>query len=134
LRKRAEDQLVVEVEAFLAGHVEEVVVDGQVFRAPWAPVNWVAHAPPREILTAACRPRYDDPRWGTWPWAVNTVLHELVSASGGSDVRIVALQRACLIPYELSLMCARTCAATPFDLVAETVSALRNYPVDGSTI
>lgn len=130
MRKRAAEQMIAEVEAFLAGHVGEVVVGLDVARESWVPLNWIAHAAPTELLDEACRPRHREPPWGSWPWAVDTVLRELMNASGAVPEIIEELQRACLIPYELTLMCPSATPATPFEVVADTVSSIRSFPID----
>ena len=131
MRERAAEQLILEVEAFLDGHVGEVLVGLPVSDASWVPVNWIAHATPDELLASAYR---DDPPtapWGSWPWAIDTVLRELVAAADAQGHRVMALQRACLIPYELALLTPQEWATTPFDVVAEVVSEIRNYRPDG---
>ena len=130
VRKRDEQQLVAEVEAFLVGHVGEVVLGKAVYGEPWVRVNWIAHAEPGELVAAAGRVRHREPDWGSWPWAVDTVLRELVAAAGPSPGRMEELQRACLIPYELMLMGRPTSFTTPFEMVAEAVSSIRSFPAD----
>ena len=57
------------------------------------------------------------------------MLRELVAAAGADGERIGRLQRACLVPYELSLMSPRNRSTTPVDVVAEVVCDLRNFPI-----
>jgi hypothetical protein len=130
VRDRSGVQLVTETEAFLAGRIGEVVLGLPLAGEAWIPVNRLAHAPARELLADSCRSRRGGPPWGSWAWALQTVLGEMRDAADGREDRMQELQRGCIVPYELSVLEASYPATAPVDLVAEVVSDLRRFAGD----
>lgn len=130
MRDRSGVQLVSETEAFLAGRIGEVALGLPVSEEAWVPVNRLAHAPARELLAASGRPRQGHPPWGSWAWALQTVLGEMRSAADGREDRMEELQRGCIVPYELAVLRASYPATAPVDLVAEVVCDLRRFASD----
>ena len=116
--------LVEETEAFLAGRLAGIVVDGEEPLPAWIEINWLAHTPVSELreagqdcggLAAPCN---------SWPWARTVLLRELLKRSPSDDATIGECQRGWLIPVELELMSPGGRWASPEDVVAVAMSWL----------
>ncbi len=127
--ERARDeQLVEETEAFLTGRYLEVGRPDTEGTPVWAQLNWIAHAPPGALLEEVVGCDGNDRLIGTWAWTVKTLLGELVVLSGGDPHVIVALQRDCVIPVELTLMVPDGRDVLPADAASLAVTWMRSHP------
>jgi len=121
-----------ECEAFLAGDALRLVGSPRGRPPTWTQINWMAHTAPSSVVDrfrseiGLRRPA------GTWPWAVSTLVDELVAIAAGDERVIGQLQRDCLIPMELVLLRSDAACFLPAHLVALGVPRLRSHPAADS--
>ena len=107
------------------------VYEAKGLRAPqWAQINWIAHSEPSTIIDRVRSEVGLQRPPGTWPWAVNTMAHELLSRAGNNDAFMRLLQRECLIPVEIDLLRSKAGCFLPEHFVVIGVPRLRTHPID----
>ena len=122
------DRLVEETQAFLDGRFLEVTVASGGGSPAWAQLNWISHTGPDELGEAARRPPSPPARLGSWAWAVEALTAETVTLACGDPQVVGELQRACLIPLELSMMLPPWWNVLPAEVLALAVQRLRAHP------
>jgi hypothetical protein len=123
-----DEQLVEETEAYLAGRYLDMARPDTEGTPVWAQLNWIAHAPPGALLERAIGCGAPDRFIGTWAWAVKTLMRELVVLSGGDPQVVLALQRDCVIPVELTLMTPDCRDVLPADAASLVITRMRAHP------
>jgi hypothetical protein len=126
--KAKHEQLVEETEAYLDGRYLDVARPDTEGTPVWAQLNWIAHAPPGALLERAAGCDANDRFIGTWAWAVKALLGELVGLSGGDPQVVLALQRECVVPVELTLMVSECWDVLPADAASVAVNRMRAHP------
>jgi hypothetical protein len=116
--------LVEETEAFLAGRLVDLVEAADGPLPAWLEINRLAHAAPAELRETG-RSSRNDSTSGSWPWAREVLLRELVASGDGDLDDIAERQRRCLVPVELELLCEERRFASPAEVVAEGVARIR---------
>jgi hypothetical protein len=124
-------QLVSEAEAFLSGRYLEVARTSGRGVPGWIQCNWIAHAPPEEIVVAAGDPSGSVVRLGSWAWAVRALSEEMVGLTAAETGAIGDLQRGCLVPLELTLMQPAFASILPAEVLSLAVTRLRAHPCPG---
>ena len=114
--------LAEESEAFLGGHLLELMRAGSCPVSSWMWLNGVAQGDPERVAWLASSPSAWGPHPLDWPAARARVAAELLACTGGDPIRMVQLQRGVLVPLELVL--ANRPGLTPDELVAVVTSEL----------